>query len=124
MPAIRDMVGRELRRLGYNQQTAASDGAEAWKLYSDSLAKDPFGLIISDWNMPRMTGLDFLTKVRSHNVGADTPFVLLTAEGQKEQVLDAISAGVTQYILKPFSSKNFEEKLLSAWQKVSKPKSA
>jgi two-component system chemotaxis response regulator CheY len=124
MPAIRDMVSRELRRLGYTQQATAADGAEAWRSYLDALTRDPFGLIISDWNMPRVTGLEFLQKVRGHSDKNDTPFILLTAEGQKEQVLDAISNGVTQYILKPFSSKNFEDKLLAAWQKVSSAKSA
>lgn len=124
MPAIRDMVGRELRQLGYTQITSAADGDEAWKFYTESLSRDPFGLIISDWNMPKITGLEFLIKVRSNPLGSDTPFILLTAEGQKEQVLDAISSGVTQYILKPFSSKNFEEKLRSAWHKVSSQKSA
>ncbi len=124
MPAIRDMVARELRHLGYTQQAVASDGAEAWKAYCEALQIDPFGLVISDWNMPNLTGLEFLKKVRTNSQGADTPFILLTAEGQKEQVLDAITAGVTQYILKPFSSKNFEEKIKAAWVKVSTPKSA
>ena len=124
MPAIRDMVGRELRRLGYTQQTVASDGAEAWKLYQEALKVDPYGLIISDWNMPKITGLDFLKKVRTHERNSDTPFILLTAEGQKEQVLDAIASGVSQYILKPFSSKNFEDKLRATWQKVTTIKSA
>lgn len=120
MPAIRDMVSRELRRLGYQDQVIAADGEEAWGIFEKaSYTSDPFGLIISDWNMPQLTGLQFLKKVRSSPKGAKTPFVLLTAEGQKEQVLEAISCGVTQYILKPFSSKNFEDKLLSAWTKAS-----
>lgn len=124
MPTIRDMVGSELRRLGYTQHVSAPDGADAWKIYSEALERDPFGMIISDWNMPKLTGIEFLKKVRSHDVGANTPFILLTAEGQKEQVLDAISAGVTQYILKPFSSKSFEDKLKAAWQKVISTKAA
>lgn len=124
MPAIRDMVARELRQLGYTQQTSVADGDEAWRIYCEALQRDPFGLIISDWNMPKLTGLDFLKKVRSHTQGADTPFILLTAEGQKEQVLDAISSGVSQYILKPFSSKNFAEKMKAAWVKANSLKSA
>lgn len=124
MPTIRDMVGGELRRLGFSKIVFADDGALAWRYYQQLLQQEPAGLIISDWNMPNMTGFQFLEKVRTHTERPDTPFILLTAEGQKEQVLDAIAMGVTQYILKPFSSKQFEEKLKLAWQKVSSTKVA
>ena len=117
MPTIRDMVGGELRRLGYTKIVFAEDGALGWRYYEQLLQQEPVGLVISDWNMPNMTGFEFLQKVRGYSERAQTPFILLTAEGQKEQVLDAIAAGVTQYILKPFSSKSFEEKLKLAWQK-------
>jgi two-component system chemotaxis response regulator CheY len=124
MGAIREMVGIELRRLGYSNLVAAHDGGQAWEMYLQCLRTTPVGLIISDWNMPNMTGFQFLERVRKHSERSDTPFVLLTAEGQKEQVLDAIAMGVTQYILKPFTAKNFEEKLKLAWQKVQSAKSA
>lgn len=124
MPAIRDLVSSELRKLGYRNVVIASDGDEAWRFFNEATSVEPIGLIISDWNMPRMTGLEFLKKVRSHTSGAQTPFILLTAEGQKEQVLDAVTNGVSQYILKPFSSKQFEEKIRAAWVKSTSSKSA
>lgn len=124
MPTIRDMVGMELRRLGYTKIIQAEDGAKAWDYWQQLLQQEPVGLIISDWNMPKLTGYDFLVKVRTHPQGLNVPFILLTSEGEKGHILDAIAAGVSQYLLKPFSAKQIEEKMKLAWQKTNAQKSA
>lgn len=78
---------------------------------------NPIELVISDWNMPNMKGLDLLKKVCSSQVFVQLPFILLTSEAEREQVTEAVMAGVLQYIVKPFSGKVFEEKLKTAYQK-------
>lgn len=121
MPSVRDLVLRELRNMGYSYVISAKDGIEAWNILKAEFDKGaPVDLVISDWNMPFLQGIELLKKVRSTPEMAEMPFVLLTAESEKEQVTEAVIMGVSQYILKPFSSKNFQDKLKSAWQKHQK----
>jgi two-component system chemotaxis response regulator CheY len=70
--------------------------------------------------MPKFTGLELLKQVRSSKEWADLPFVLLTSESEREHVTEAIVAGVSQYIIKPFTPKLFEEKLKAVWTKIAK----
>lgn len=122
MPTIRDLVKTQLRQMGYKSIIEAQDGQEALnKLLANEAANIPIHLIISDWNMPKLSGLDFLKEVRSRPQMKNLPFVLLTSETERDQVTEAIMAGVSQYIVKPFTQKTFDEKLRSAWTKHSKP---
>lgn len=120
MPTIRDLVKSQLKALGFKNIVEASDGEAALNLTTSAASSGvPIELIISDWNMPKMTGLEFLRQVRaSESLGA-TPFVLLTSESERDQVTEAILAGVSQYIVKPFAAKSFEDKLRAVWNKVS-----
>jgi two-component system chemotaxis response regulator CheY len=68
-------------------------------------------LIISDWNMPKMTGIEFLKKVRASDAYKATPFLMVTAEAQKQNVIEAVQAGVLNYIVKPFTAEAISEKL-------------
>lgn len=121
MPQIRENLRKVLKDLQLSDITEEDNGASAYEALSQHYAQGkPFQLVISDWNMPQMTGLEFLKKVRAQGHWAQLPFVLLTAEAEKAQVTDAILAGVSQYIIKPFTPKSIEEKLKSVWQK-SKP---
>jgi two-component system chemotaxis response regulator CheY len=121
MPSVRDLVLRELRNLGYSYVISAKDGIDAWNiLKAEYEKKSQIELVISDWNMPFLQGIELLKKVRGTPEIADTPFVLLTSESEKEQVTEAVFLGVSQYILKPFSPKMFEEKLKTAWLKHQK----
>ncbi len=121
MPSIRDLVRSQLRNMGYNDIVECENGAEALKhLVAKKQAGTPIGLVISDWNMPVMTGLEFLKTARGMPEFAKLPIVLLTSESEREQVTEAVLSGVSQYIVKPFTVKIFEEKLLAAWQKHSK----
>lgn len=118
MSQIRESVRRILKDLKLTLLTEAENGQKGWDLLVEQKqAGNPFDLVISDWNMPLLTGFDFLLKVRSDARFATMPFILLTSESEKGLVTQAILAGVSQYIVKPFSPKAMEDKLKSAWQK-------
>ena len=104
---MRRIVKGVLKQLGFSDIVEAEDGSAALA----ELKKDPVGLIVSDWNMPKMSGLDLLKAVRSDATLKTIPFVMVTAEGQKENVIEAVKAGVSNYIMKPFTPETFSEKL-------------
>ncbi|RJQ48905.1 MAG: response regulator [Desulfobacteraceae bacterium] len=105
---MRRIVKGVLKQIGFAKIVEATDGCEAL----DVLKKEnSFGLIISDWNMPNMTGLDLLKAVRGDNTLKSIPFIMVTAEGMKENVVEAVKAGVTNYIVKPFTPETFSDKL-------------
>jgi two-component system chemotaxis response regulator CheY len=104
---MRRIVKGVLKQLGFNDIIEAEDGDQAL----NQLHKEKVGLIVSDWNMPNMTGLDLLKAVRSDEKLKDTPFLMVTAEGQKENVVQAVQAGVSNYIVKPFTPETFSAKL-------------
>lgn len=115
MLTMRKIVGKILKELGFTDVTEAQDGQEAWaKAQSGN-----FGLIISDWNMPNCTGLEFLKRVRADAKLAKTPFILVTAEAEQHQVAEAIKSGVDQYVVKPFSKDALKLKLEATYKKVS-----
>lgn len=119
MPTIRDLVKNQLKALGFKNIVEASDGDAALNLVMNAAAVgSPIELIISDWNMPKMTGLEFLRQIRASDSLSKTPFILLTSESERDQVTEAILAGVSQYIVKPFAAKSFEEKLKAVWVKT------
>lgn len=113
MLTMRKIVTKILRDLGFTDISEAYDGADAW----DKAQTGNFGLIISDWNMPNCTGLEFLKKVRADDKLAKTPFLLVTAEAEGHQVAEAIRSGVDQYVVKPFSQDGLKVKLESAHKK-------
>jgi two-component system chemotaxis response regulator CheY len=118
MPTIVDLLKIQLKALGFKNVSEAYDGEEALNfMIQHTTARSPVDLIISDWNMPKMTGLDFLKRVRSSPEWNNIPFILLTSESERDQVTEAVLAGVTNYIVKPFTSKLLEEKLKSSWLK-------
>lgn len=96
-----------LKQLGFNNVDEATDGTMALT----KIAAKPYGLIISDWNMEPMTGLDLLKKVRGD--GNKVPFIMVTAESKTENVLAAREAGVNNYIVKPFNADTLKTKLTS-----------
>lgn len=118
MPTIRDLVKGQLKNMGFKTILEAADGEQAMNvLTSNQQAGTPIQLVISDWNMPKMTGLEFLKQVRASAEWSNLPFVLLTSESERDQVTEAILAGVSQYVVKPFAAKIFEEKLKGVWAK-------
>lgn len=121
MPTIRDLVKNQLKTMGFKYIVEAGDGeAGLTTLVKSVTANSPIELVICDWNMPKLTGLELLKQVRSTPDWAELPFVLLTSESERDQVTEAILAGVSQYMVKPFSPKTFEDKLKTVWAKHKK----
>lgn len=123
MPTIRDLVKTQLKTLGFKNILEAPDGEQAMNTLVKNLsAGTPIELVISDWNMPKMTGLELLKYVRASAEMAQLPFILLTSESERDQVTEAILSGVSQYVVKPFAAKSFEDKLKATWVKHSTSK--
>ncbi len=98
-----------LKQLGFNNVDEASDGSAALQ----KLRQRGYGLVISDWNMEPMTGLQLLKEVRADAKLNDTPFIMITAESKTENVVAAKQAGVSNYIVKPFNAATLKAKLQS-----------
>lgn len=121
MPSIRELVKNTLKVMGFKNIQEAEDGEAGLRILLQSNAPGTsIQLVISDWNMPGLKGLDLLKQVRATAEWANLPFILLTSESERDQVTEAVLAGVSQYIVKPFSSKIFEEKLKAAYAKHNK----
>ncbi len=104
---MRRIVKGVLKQLGFFEIVEAQDGREALEV----LKKEAVGLIVSDWNMPNMSGLDLLKAVRDDDRLRGIPFIMVTAEGMKDNVIEAVKSGVTNYIVKPFTPETFSEKI-------------
>jgi two-component system, chemotaxis family, chemotaxis protein CheY len=111
---IRRITRNILNELGFGTVIEAEDGDVAVKI----LEGQKVDLIISDWNMPRMTGLDLLKWVRANSQISSVPFLMITAENQKENVVAALRAKVSQYIVKPFTPATLAEKLANILPKA------
>lgn len=96
-----------LKQLGFKNILQATDGAAAIKVLRDT----PVGLVISDWNMQPMTGLQLLKEVRADEKLKTTPFIMVTAESKTENVVAAKEAGVNNYIVKPFNAETLKTKI-------------
>lgn len=105
------IVRNLLRQLDFHNVEEAMDGSEAL----DKLRQDKFGLVISDWNMQPMTGIDLLREVRSDENLKNIPFVMITAESKPQNVITAKEAGVSNYIVKPFNAETLKSKLTSVF---------
>ncbi len=104
---MRKIIKNNLKGMGFNNIVEAENGQKAL----EELKKESIGLIISDWNMPVMTGIELLKAVRGDAGLKSIPFVMVTAEGQKDNVMEAAKAGVSNYVVKPFTPDTFSEKL-------------
>jgi two-component system chemotaxis response regulator CheY len=104
---MRRVMKNCLTKLGFENVTEAEDGSDALSKLKDQ----KFKFIISDWNMPNMMGLDFLKAVRDDEAHGAVPFLLVTAESQKDNVFEAARAGVSNYIVKPFTADILHKKM-------------
>ena len=104
---MRRIIKNILRQIGFNNVVEAEDGVIAWEV----LNKDKIDFIISDWNMPQMTGIDLLRKVRAHEEFCNLPFLMVTAEAQQENIIEAVQAKVSNYIVKPFTPEVMKQKI-------------
>jgi two-component system chemotaxis response regulator CheY len=104
---MRRIIKNILRQLGYINILEADDGTSAMEV----LRSEKGDFIISDWNMPQMTGIELLTAVRTSEEWKDMPFLMVTAEGQKENVVEAVKNRVNNYIVKPLTPETLTEKI-------------
>ena len=104
---MRRIIKNIMRQLGFNNIVEADDGTTAW----DTLNKDKIDFIVSDWNMPQMTGIELLRKVRASEEFSDMPFLMVTAEAQQENIIEAVQAKVSNYIVKPFTAETLGQKI-------------
>ena len=106
---MRRIIGNVVQQLGIKKEDfeEAEDGVVAWKLLEES----KFDVVLTDWNMPNMNGLQLVQKIRGGGQHVKTPIIMITTEGGKGEVITALKAGVNNYIVKPFSADILKEKL-------------
>jgi two-component system chemotaxis response regulator CheY len=118
MAMFRAMVKNSLTTLGYRNYVETQDGEEAWLKIQEAIRENkPFDLIISDWMMPKLKGIDLLKQVRAESWGKALPFIMLTGEAEKQNIMEAIENRVSQYIIKPFTVDQLKGKLEQTYTK-------
>lgn len=113
---MRRIVKNLLNDLGFTNTAEADDGTTALI----ELHKSRFDLVITDWNMPGMPGIDLLKAIRADPALAKIPVLMVTAEAKREQIIEAAQAGVNGYIIKPFTAATLEDKLNKIFERLEK----
>jgi two-component system, chemotaxis family, chemotaxis protein CheY len=114
---MRRIVRNLLKELGFTNVQEAEDGADALqKLQND----DTFEFVVSDWNMPNMTGIDLLRNIRADAKLKHLPVLMVTAEAKRENIIEAAQAGASGYVVKPFTAATLNEKLSKIFQNMPK----
>ena len=103
---MRRIVVNSLQRIGFTDVVEAGDGKEALEQFDASIR-----FVITDWNMPNMTGIELLKEVRKDPKLKHLPFLMVTAEADKENIVEAVKSGVSNYIVKPFNAATLKEKI-------------
>lgn len=112
MSTMRKIIIKMLTQMGFTNISEADDGAVAWPMMLEAhQAGQPFEFIVSDWNMPQMTGLELIKNIRADENLKKTPFLMVTAEAEQGNVVIAVKAGVNNFIVKPFSAQVFKDKI-------------
>lgn len=111
---MRRIIRGILRELGFNNIIEADDGVTAWPL----IEKGDFDLIVTDWNMPKMSGYELLCKIRASEQFSALPVLMVTAETKREQIITAAKAGVNGYIIKPFTTESLKEKIDKIFERI------
>ena len=106
-PTMRRIIKNLLHDLGLDNIDEADDGSTAFPM----LQTGDFDYLITDWNMPNMTGLDLLKAVRGDPKLSSMPVLMVTAEAKRDQIVQAAQAGINGYIIKPFTAQTLQEKL-------------
>ena len=110
---MRKILRNILKQIGFEDITEAEDGNVALRV----IKTEPVGLVVTDWNMPNMSGLDLLRAIRGNPETSSLPVLMVTAEGLKENVMDAVKAGVNNYVVKPFTAEVLQEKIETIFKK-------
>jgi two-component system, chemotaxis family, chemotaxis protein CheY len=113
---MRRIVRNLLKELGYTNTEEAEDGAVALNM----LRNGKFDFVVSDWNMPNMTGIDLLKNIRADAMLKELPVLMITAEAKKENIIEAAQNGANGYIVKPFTAATLDEKLNKIFKNLEK----
>jgi len=113
MMSMRSIVKRALLEIGYTDIHDALNGEDAL----EKLKTGGFGLVVLDWNMPVMSGIEVLRTIRADPALQKMPVLMITAEAKMENIMEAVQAGVSDYLVKPFSGQGLQEKLEKIFQK-------
>lgn len=113
---MRRIIKNLLNDLGFTNTAEADDGTTALA----ELHKAKFDLVVTDWNMPGMPGIDLLKAIRADAALAKIPVLMVTAEAKREQIIEAAQAGVNGYIIKPFTAATLEDKLTKIFERMEK----
>lgn len=111
---MRRIIKNLLRDLGFTNTHEADDGTTALPM----LETGNFDFLVTDWNMPGMTGIDLLRKVRAEERLKHLPVLMVTAEAKREQIIEAAQAGVNGYVVKPFTAQVLKEKIEKIFERV------
>lgn len=103
---MRRIVINSLQRIGFTDTVEAGDGGEALQRFDASI-----GFVITDWNMPNMSGIEFTRALRAHPEGATVPILMVTTRSVREDIMAAVEAGVNNYIVKPFTPQVLKDKI-------------
>jgi len=104
---MRRIVRNLLKELGFSNVHEAEDGVDALK----KLRAETFDFVVSDWNMPNMTGIELLREIRADGALKHLPVLMVTAEAKRENIIEAAQAGASGYVVKPFTAITLDEKL-------------
>ncbi|MFW5871863.1 MAG: response regulator [bacterium] len=120
--SVRKIITSNLKRMGFTGKLLEADNiTDAEQILREQSAGDaPIHFICSDWDMPGGSGLDFLKIVRADEQFKNLPFLMVTAVGEKDNVLQAIQAGASNYLMKPWTINDFTKRLDAAWNKHNK----
>jgi two-component system chemotaxis response regulator CheY len=116
MMSMRNIVKRALLEIGYTDIHDALNGEDAL----EKLKSGGFGLVLLDWNMPIMSGIELLRIIRADPALQTLPVLMITAEAKMDNIMEAVQTGVSDYLVKPFSGQALQEKLKKIFQKISK----
>ncbi len=111
---MRRIIKNLLRDLGFTNTQEADDGLTALPM----LKGGDFDFLVTDWNMPGMTGIDLLKEVRADEKLASLPTLMVTAEAKRDQIVEAAQAGVNGYVVKPFTAQALKEKIEKIFERV------
>jgi len=114
-PTMRRIIKTLLKQNGYSNFVEAEDGEKAYRVLQ---SQPDIEFIVSDWNMPNMTGLEFLKTVRADPKFKSLPFLMVTAEAEKENIIEAVKSGVSNYIVKPFTGATLKEKMAKVFHNL------
>ena len=112
---MRKIVRNILKQIGFSNIVEADDGANALEI----IKSEKVDFVVTDWNMPNMTGLELLQSIRATDNAKDLPVLMVTAEGLANNVVDAVKAGVDNYVVKPFTAETVQTKIEQIFAKLS-----